>query len=77
MKWKEVLNIFQDVFEERHIIVKSKLIPKSVKAKNCDFQTLYDRCYNRRFNIGKLEDYINSTEFVRMEDGIRQALTSF
>lgn len=77
MKWSDVLSIYNTVFEKNHIRVNCKTIPKSIKALHYDYQTIYDRVFDRRFNTEKLNKYIEVDSFVRMSDGLIKALDSF
>lgn len=77
MKWADVLSIYKTVFERNHIRVNCKTIPKSIKALNYDYQTIYDRVFDRKFNTEKLNKYIEVDSFVRMSDGLIKALDTF
>lgn len=55
LKWHDVLNIYISTIEKKiGRKIKLKFIDKSIKAKYGDYQTIYDRLYNRRFNVSKL-----------------------
>lgn len=77
MKWDNVLSIYKTVFERNHIRVNCKIIPKSIKSLNYDYQTIYDRVFDRRFNTEKLNKYIKVDSFVCMSDGLTKALDAF
>ena len=75
--WNEVLSIYVDVLNERGFETKINYIRNSIKAKNGDYQTIYDRLYDRRFDTTKLESVIDVGEFKKMATGLRDSLNLF
>lgn len=79
-RWEEVLNIYLDVIEET--LGKR---PKVVYQDLNDFlqwnpgkyQIIYDRLFNRKFDNTKINQFINTNEFMELEDGLKKCLSEF
>jgi nucleoside-diphosphate-sugar epimerase len=75
--WNDILSIYEDVLNERGFETKIHYIKNSIKAKDGDYQTIYDRLYDRRFDTTKLESVIDVGEFKKMATGLRDSLNLF
>ena len=57
--------------------VKIKHTDTNIKAENIDYQVIYDRCFNRRFNTELLSKYMDTESMIGMEYGLAQSLNTF
>lgn len=74
LKWREVLTIYSNVLKRHYPKVKIKMIPNSIKAGGGDYQTIYDRMVDRRFDSSKLAHYVDETAFTHMKEGLEKCL---
>lgn len=80
LKWENILNIYLNILKE-HL----GYTPKVVLLNNVDFlfckpakyQLIYDRAYDRSFEINKISNYINIDDFTTVEIGLRKCLLNF
>ena len=78
--WKEILEYYRDaVFLKTGKKLKSITIPNSKEMYGvCDkYQIQYDRVYNRKFNINKLDNTIGKYNFFNTKDGIKKCIDEF
>lgn len=77
MRWYSVFQIYETVLYKHGMRINVKCIPNSIKGSNGDFQTLFDRKFNRRFDVEKLSKYSDVTQFKDMSSGLAESLNSF
>jgi len=78
LRWSDVLRIYIEAIEKRTgNKVRVKYIDKSIKAKNGDYQTIYDRLYNRRLDNSKLQTIIDTDKFLKQKDGLQMSLNKY
>lgn len=78
--WREVLEIYLDEIakltgDKPKFIITKKDIFSSVQMS--DIQVKYDRCYNREFDNTKINKYIDTSTFVKPENGIRACIRAW
>ena len=80
VKWDDVLGIYLNVLEE-----KTGKRPKVIYQELSDYltwnkgkyQIIYDRLFNRRFDNKKINDFVNTKEFISVQNGLRSCLIKF
>lgn len=80
--WGEILNIYSNVFlKETGTVLKVKTVDLdtffSCRDRGLEWQLLYDRLYDRDFDISKESKLTCSHEFISPEKGLSDCLTSF
>lgn len=80
--WEDILNIYKKIIKSRlHIDLKVKYVSVddfiSCRGKGLEYQVIYDRLYDRDFDITKESAYINTNQFVKVEVGLDRCLTNF
>lgn len=80
IKWSDVADIYMNVLEEH--FGKRPLITFVDSSKLIDigylqYQIIYDRIYNRRFDNSKISNFINVEDFTDPKDGLGNSLRSF
>lgn len=78
--WEEILEVYLDVIEE-----ESGKRPKVLFQNLSDFYTwnpgkyqiIYDRLYNRKFDNTKINNFINTSEFIDAKEGLKNCLKDF
>ena len=79
-KWSEILEIYLDVIEKRIGFRPSVIyqdLPDFLTWNPAKYQILYDRLFDRRFNCTKINNIINTEEFVDLQSGLRKCLNDF
>lgn len=79
-QWKDILNIYLNVLEE-----KTNQKPNVILTKKCTnldlpyakYQVLYGRYYNRHFDNKKIDKIINTSEWLLPEEGLKKCLNLF
>lgn len=75
LRWLDVLGIYISVIEKRTgKKVRVKYRDKSIKAKQGDYQTIYDRMCNRRFDNSKLSTIVDTNKFFMQKEGLSLSL---
>ncbi len=80
LPWQDVLNIYKEsIFEFTGIMPNTILsdINIFVKIDSIKYQILYDRLFNRKFNIEKLKNIIGEHKFIDFNYGVKECLASF
>lgn len=80
VKWSEILDIYLMVLKE-----KLGYRPKVILQELEDFlewnigkyQIIYDRLYDRKFNCTKISNFINTEDFINVQEGLRKCLNEF
>ncbi|QHG91865.1 NAD-dependent epimerase/dehydratase family protein [Sulfurimonas sp. CVO] len=78
--WEELLAVYLDAIEEM-----TGKRPKVLFQNMDDFSTwnhgkyqiIYDRLYDRRFDNSKINEFINTAEFIDAKDGLKRCLKEF
>lgn len=79
-KWGEVLELYLDVIEK-----ETQKRPKVILQELSDFciwnrgkyQIMYDRLYDRKFDNKKINQFLNTSEFVDAKEGLMRCLRVF
>ena len=78
LTWAKVFSIYQNVLLERGVMVDCMMKPKSHRlAGNGRWQVLKDRYYNRLFDNTKISSFLDVTNFVPPEKGLKECLKTF
>lgn len=76
LKWSDILEIYTSVLKSHIPTLKVKMIAHSLKAGVGDYQTLYDRMIDRKFDPSKLNKYVDVSCFTSMREGLTKCLES-
>lgn len=78
--WNDILNAYLEVLEEK-LGYRPKVIYQELddffKWNPGKYQILYDRLFDRKFNNKKVNQFINTEEFVKVKEGLRKCLKEF
>jgi nucleoside-diphosphate-sugar epimerase len=80
--WNDILNIYLDVLE-KHLGYKPKCLLKELnqfiglRKSISKYQVLYDRLFNRQFDNSKIAQYIDTNNFMNIDEGFRKCLEFF
>ena len=78
--WKEILEVYLEIIQKRTgENVKIKFVPNSTELYGvCDkYQIIYDRLYNRTFDLTKLEMTIGELNFTSTKEGLNKCVNDF
>lgn len=78
--WDKVLNWYLDTIEQQTGIrprVKMEETSSNLKFSYAKYQVKYDRYYNRRFDNGKINEFIDTSSFVAANEGLPQCISRF
>ncbi|MDD2400426.1 MAG: NAD-dependent epimerase/dehydratase family protein [Sulfurovum sp.] len=79
-RWEELLEVYLDVLEE-----ELGKCPKVLFQNISDFsfwnpgkyQIIYDRFFDRKFDNSKINEFINTDEFIDAKEGLKNCLRAF
>lgn len=78
--WDEILDIYLNNLE-KHLGFRPKVVLQEtddfLKHHPAKYQMLYDRMYDRKFDNSKISEYVEISEFISLEDGIKKSLEEF
>lgn len=78
--WQEVSEIYLSVLDN-HLSHQPKLLLQDLetflKWRTNKHQVIYDRLYNRRFDNSKINQFINTSEFITPHTGLSDCLNTF
>lgn len=78
IKWGHVFNLYNKVFNDIGIDIKTVLTDKTIKLLSpARYQVIYDRYYDRVFDNSKINKYINTASFMSPEIGLAECLKAF
>ncbi len=80
IKWEDILNIYTETLSNYYkITIPVRLCPFSMYLKypSIQYQVKYDRYFDRKFDNSKINQYIDTSRFVLVKDGLRSCLLSF
>lgn len=82
MTWYQIIDIYASTFKDvTGLDLKIKMVPLddfiSCRNKDLRWQVIYDRLYDRDFDITKESLYAGSKSFIDPSIGLRNCLTSF
>lgn len=78
--WKDVLETYLKVLREatgknvKCLLIDEALNKKSVEGK---WQVIKDRCYNRIFDNGNIEKYLDISDFITPQKGLEKCMRAF
>lgn len=80
VKWKEILNIYLNVLEKElgycpDVIYQN--LSDFLGWNQGEYQIKYDRLFDRDFDNSKINKFINTEEFLKVQIGLKKCLTSF
>jgi nucleoside-diphosphate-sugar epimerase len=79
-KWEELLEIYLDVIEEE-IGKRPKVLFQNMSDfstwNHGKYQIVYDRLYDRKFDNTKIDQFINTNEFIDAKEGLKKCLKTF
>lgn len=74
-KWKDIISIYQKVLLDNGIDMT--IIYSNQEFHKNEYIHKYDRVYDRRFNNDKIANYVNVSNFTKVEDGISKCVRQF
>ncbi len=79
-QWKEILNVYLNVLEERtgkrpNVILTEKCT--NLKLPYAKYQVLYGRYFNRHFNNEKISKIVDTSKWLLPKEGLSKCLNSF
>jgi nucleoside-diphosphate-sugar epimerase len=80
--WAEILDVYLAVLE-KHLGHRPKVMLQNMdkflelRPGNTKYQVLYDRLFNRVFDISKISHYIDTDSFIKPEIGLVNCLEAF
>ena len=79
MTWRDVLNIYSEVFRQKGITFRVKEVESAMDIHYpwANYQICYDRIYNRTFSNQKILSFIGEHAFTPMAIGLRESLIFF
>lgn len=78
--WNDVLSIYLSVLEQhlgRRPTVLLQDLDTFTKCSHARWRIAYDRLFNRQFDNAKISKYVDTSGFVRIEDGLTSCLERF
>lgn len=79
-KWGEIVEIYLDAMEDK-LGKRPKIIyqdlPDFLSWNPGKYQIMYDRLFDRKFDNAKINEYINTKEFMKTQIGLRKCLNKF
>lgn len=77
--WESILGIYRRAINDSGLEVKLKNVglDSFSRCHNGTYQIIYDRLYNRVFNNNKIDQFIDTTGFVSVEEGLYQSTIDF
>lgn len=80
LSWKEILEYYSEIISRKTgQNIKIKLISNSSELYGVadKYQIKYDRCYNRTFDLSKLETTIGELNFTSTKKGLEKCINDF
>ena len=80
IQWSEVLEIYLDVLKEKAGICPNVLMMETsinLQYSWGKYQVKYDRLFNRAFDNSKISCFVDTSTFVKPQDGLRNCLKHF
>lgn len=79
-KWKDILEIYLDTLEacsgkRPEVILTEKC--SNLQLPGARYQVIYGRYFDRKFDNGKISEFIDTSTFKNPEEGLRECLTEF
>ncbi len=79
-KWEELLEIYLEVIKEE-IGEKPKVLFQNLTDfytwNPGKYQIIYDRLYDRKFDNTKINEFVNTSEFIDAKEGLKKCLKKF
>lgn len=80
IRWDAVLALYLDVLE-KHLGKRPKVklldLEAFLHSKPAQYQVKYDRLFDRTFDTSKITDYMDTSRFVQVRDGLVNCLEHF
>lgn len=78
--WKDILNIYLDVLEEKtgkrpNVVLTEECT--NLKLPYAKYQVLYGRYFSRHFDNGKISKLVDTSKWLLPKDGLKKCLNSF
>lgn len=79
-KWEELLEVYLDAIEEE-IGKRPKVLFQTLSDfstwNHGKYQIVYDRLYDRKFDNTKINEFVNTNEFVDAKEGLKKCIKEF
>lgn len=79
-KWDELLEVYLDAIQEE-IGNRPKILFQNMSEFSAwnhgKYQIIYDRLYDRKFDNTKINEFINTNEFVDAKEGLKKCIKEF
>jgi len=79
-KWEDLLEVYLDAIEEE-IGKRPKVLLQNMSEFSTwnpgKYQIIYDRLYDRKFDNTKINEFINTSEFIDAKEGLKKCLKTF
>ena len=80
--WRQLLELYKDIFKKiTGKELKYKIIPLDdflkCRCTKMKYQVIYDRCYNRDYDVTKESQLINMNDFIAPEVGLESCMKVF
>jgi nucleoside-diphosphate-sugar epimerase len=79
-KWDDLLNVYLDVLEEK-LGSRPKVLYQNLSDYSSwnpgKYQIIYDRLFDRKFDNTKINQFMDTSDFIDARKGIEQCLKSF
>lgn len=79
-KWEELLEVYLNAIEEK-IGKRPKVLFQNMSDfstwNHGKYQIIYDRLYDRKFDNTKINEFINTSEFVDAKKGLKKCINEF
>lgn len=79
-RWENIFSIYLDILEKRlEHRPKIMMLDTDLNLENryLKYQVIYDRCFNRQFDNTKIEQFIDTDSFMKMESGLKKCMEIF
>lgn len=79
-KWEELLEVYLDAIQEEIGKRPKVLFQNMSEFSTCNtgkYQIIYDRLYDRKFDNTKVNEFINTSEFIDVKEGLKKCIKEF
>lgn len=81
-RWEDIENIYSKILKEKaDVDLKVKYVSVedfiSTRGKGLEYQVIYDRLFDRDFDSTKVNEYVDTGSFIKLEDGLKRCLANF
>lgn len=78
-RWESIVSIYKKALNGYGYKLRMKMLPLEsfVRCHNGRYQVYYDRIYNRNFDNKKLNQLVNTEDFIAMDEGLKESISKF